>query len=152
MKKWFFILVLPYCLNSQTIYQEINQLIDKKQYTEAEVLARSYVAKNPDDIKYVELLGDSHSHQKDWDEAINQYKILVTRQPNNPSFQYKYGGALGMKALGVSKLKALGIIGDIKSAFLKAAELDPNHIEERWALVGRYIQFPGIVEGSIYKA
>jgi tetratricopeptide (TPR) repeat protein len=57
-----------------------------------------------------------------------------------------------MKALSISKLKALGIIGDVKRAFLKAAELDPNHIDARWALVELYISLPGIVGGSTSKA
>jgi tetratricopeptide (TPR) repeat protein len=57
-----------------------------------------------------------------------------------------------MKALSVSKIKALGIIGDVKSAFLKAAELDPKHIDARWALVELYVSLPGIVGGSISKA
>ena len=34
-----------------------------------------------------------------------------------------------MKALEVNKFKAFGIIGDVKEAFLKAAELDPEHID-----------------------
>jgi hypothetical protein len=32
---------------------------------------------------------------------------------------YKYGGALGMKALEVNKFKALGMIGEIKESFEK---------------------------------
>ena len=57
-----------------------------------------------------------------------------------------------MKALSISKLKALGIIGDVKRSFLKAAELDPNHIDARWALVELYVSLPGIVGGSNSKA
>ena len=42
--------------------------------------------------------------------------------------------------------------GDVKDAFLKAAELDPNHIDTRWALVELYIQLPGIIGGSKSKS
>ncbi|MFT5245245.1 MAG: tetratricopeptide (TPR) repeat protein, partial [Glaciecola sp.] len=60
--------------------------------------------------------------------------------------------ALGMKALSVNKMRALGIIGDVKDAFLKAAELDPKHIDARWALVELYMQLPGIIGGSTSKS
>jgi tetratricopeptide (TPR) repeat protein len=57
-----------------------------------------------------------------------------------------------MKALSINKMKALGIIGDVKEAFLNAAELDPKHIEARWALVELYMQLPGIIGGSKSKS
>ncbi len=57
-----------------------------------------------------------------------------------------------MKAFTVSKLSALTMIGDIKGAFLKAAKLDPKHIDTRWALVEFYVQLPGILGGSIKKS
>ena len=57
-----------------------------------------------------------------------------------------------MKALSISKIKALGIIGDVKKAFLRAAELDPKHIDARWALVELYVSLPGIIGGSNSKA
>ena len=57
-----------------------------------------------------------------------------------------------MKALSVSKFRALGIIGDVKKSFLRAAELDANHIDTRWALVELYMQLPGIIGGSKKKS
>ena len=90
--------------------------------------------------------------KKKWDEAAAEYKKLVNTKPNTANYHYKLGGALGMKALSVSKISALGIIGDVKSSFLKAAELDPNHIEARWALVELYMQLPGIIGGSKSKS
>ena len=57
-----------------------------------------------------------------------------------------------MKARSISKIKALGIIGDVKRSFLTAAQLDPKHIDTRWALVDLYVSLPGIVGGSYSKA
>jgi len=112
----------------------------------------TFLKSNSEDKEAIELLGDAYGHQKKWDKAIEQYQTLTEKEPNNANYQYKYGGALGMKALSISKLKALGIIGDVKQAFLKAAELDPNHIDARWALVELYVSLPGIVGGSNSKA
>jgi tetratricopeptide (TPR) repeat protein len=77
-----------------------------------------------------------------------QYQKLVDLKPKVANYHYKYGGALGMKALSVNKLLAVTYLGDLKEAFLTAVDLDPNHIEARWALVELYMQLPAIVGGS----
>ena len=143
---------MPTFIFSQSIVIEVNQLFQQKQFVKAEEITSSYVLQNPNDLKVIELLGDAYGHQKKWDEAIKQYKKLVETSKNNANYHYKYGGALGMKALEVNKFKALGMIGDVKEAFLKAAELDPEHIEARWALVELYMQLPGIIGGSKKKS
>ncbi|MDT0558406.1 tetratricopeptide repeat protein [Ichthyenterobacterium sp. W332] len=146
------LLLFPSMLLGQSSLEDIPVLFDKKQFKKAEVFLVNYVSENPKDIKGVELLGDAYGHQKKWDEAIEQYEQLVEANATNANYHYKHGGALGMKALTVSKLKALGIIGDVKKAFKRAAELDETHIDARWALVELYMQLPGIVGGSKKKS
>ncbi|MGB0949866.1 MAG: tetratricopeptide repeat protein, partial [Marinirhabdus sp.] len=68
------------------------------------------------------------------------------------NYHFKYGGAMGMKALNISRIRAVTYIGDIKKHFETAARLDLNHIEVRWALVEFYMQLPGILGGSEKKA
>lgn len=152
MKKFLFLLLFPIFSFSQSTVVEINQLLQQKQFRKAEQLASFFVEENPSNFEAIELLGDAYGHQKNWDDAIEQYKKLVDAKENNANYHYKYGGALGMKALEVNKFKALGIIGDVKEAFLKAAELDPEHIDTRWALVELYMQLPGIIGGSKKKS
>jgi tetratricopeptide (TPR) repeat protein len=137
---------------SQSSINDAKKLIDKKEFKKAEQLLSKYITTHQSDFEAIELYGDAYGHQKKWDEAIVQYKKLVEGKPNNANFHYKYGGALGMKALSVNKMRALGIIGDVKDAFLKAAELDPKHIDTRWALVELYMQLPGIIGGSKSKS
>lgn len=152
MKRFLVFILLPMLSFGQSQHETINQLFEAKQYVKAEQVAEDLVNENPNDLEAVELLGDAYGHQKKWDNAIVEYKKLVNAKPNNANYHYKYGGVLGMKALSVSKFKAVGIIGDAKKAFLKAAELDPNHINTRWALVELYMQLPGIIGGSKKKA
>ena len=136
MKNLLFVLLFfPLALLGQSSLSDAESLMNSKNFLKAEKLLTSYLNKNPNDTKAIELLGDAYGHQKKWDEAITYY-----------------GGALGMKALTISKLKALGIIGDVKKSFLKAAELDPNHIDARWALVELYMQLPGLLGGSFKKS
>ena len=129
MKKFLIFIFLPMVAFSKSIEIEVNHLFKQKQFVKAEQMASEYAQQNPNDINAIELLGDAFGHQKKWDEAIEQYRKLVSIKSDNANYHYKYGGALGMKALEVNKLKALGIIGDVKDAFLKAAELDPKHID-----------------------
>jgi tetratricopeptide (TPR) repeat protein len=152
MKHFIFFLLIPVLTFGQASLNDAKKLINKKEFKKAEQLLSEYMKTNTSDLEAIELYGDAYGHQKKWDEAIVQYKKLVEGKPNDANFHYKYGGALGMKALSVSKLKALGIIGDVKDAFLKAAELDPKHIDARWALVELYMQLPGIIGGSKSKS
>ena len=142
----------PLFLIGQTSLTEAQKLIESKQFYKAEKVLILFVNNNPDNIQATELLGDAFGYQKKWDDAITQYKLLVEAKPTEANFHYKYGGALGMKALNVTKIRAIGIIGDVKEAFLKAAQLDPNHVDTRWALVELYMQLPGIIGGSKSKS
>lgn len=152
MKKFLWIFFVSAFCFSQTSKEKAKTYLIEKDYKKAQQELTTFLESNPSDIEAIELLGDAYGYQKKWDNAIEQYEKLKDNYPNNANYHYKYGGALGMKALSVSKLKALGIIGDVKSAFLKAAELDSKHIDTRWALVELYVSLPGIVGGSTSKA
>ncbi len=152
MRNFLYLLIIPVLGFSQTTLNEVDSLFKEKQYLKAEGVISNYLNESPNDLKAIELLGDTYGYQKKWDEAITTYKKLVDINPNSANYQYKYGGVLGMKALAVNKIQALGMIGDIKQAFTKAAELDPKHINTRWALVEFYMQLPGIFGGSKSKS
>ncbi|WP_179354523.1 tetratricopeptide repeat protein [Winogradskyella vidalii] len=152
MYKFLFVLLLTISGFSQTSVENAEAFIAKKEFVKAQNEITTFLESNPNNLKAIELLGDAYGYQEKWDEAIVQYQILKQKRPNNANYHYKYGGALGMKALSINKIKALGIIGDVKESFHKAAQLDPNHIEARWALVELYVSLPGIVGGSFSKA
>lgn len=128
------------------------KLFNDKKFNESKSLFEALLKANPNDLKALEYLGDIAGYQKKWDEAIYYYEKLKKKVPTNADFQYKYGGALGMKAKNVNKMKALGMIDDIEEAFLTAAKLDKKHIDARWALVMLYLELPAIIGGSEAKA
>ena len=133
---------------AQNNYQKAEALFNDNQFEQAEQLFKKNLSTNLRDLKTIEYLGDIAGHQKQWDKAIGYYKTLVETKEDNANYHYKYGGVMGMKALDVNKLRALGMIGEIKRSFKTAAKLDPSHIDVRWALVEFYIQLPGIIGGS----
>lgn len=136
----------------ETDFDKAEKLYQQEKWQQAKSLFESYLKENPTNFKTIEYLGDIAGHQKKWDEAIKQYKILKIQFPKTANYWYKYGGALGMKAKSVNKFKALGMIDEIESSFITATKLDAKHIDSRWALVMLYIQLPGIVGGSESKA
>ena len=143
---------MPLFMLSQSLTIDVNKYFELKEYVKAEQELLEYLKNSPNNLEANELLGDAYGHLENWDGAINSYKVLVDSKPNNADYHYKYGGALGMKARSVSKMKALTIIDDVKEAFLTAAQLDSSHIDARWALVQLYMQLPGIIGGSKNKA
>lgn len=151
MKIFFYLLLCPFLVIGQPNFNDVESLFEKKQYIKAEKNLIEFLERNPNNLQAIELLGDAYGYQKKWDEAIDVYEKLVEADTNKANYHYKYGGALGMKAL-ENKFKAVGFIGDVKSSFTKAAELDPKHIEARWALVELYMQLPGIFGGSKSKS
>ncbi|WP_417885999.1 tetratricopeptide repeat protein [Zunongwangia sp.] len=98
------------------------------------------------------LLGDIASHQKKWDLAIGYYEDLVETDPNSSIYNFKIGGAMGMKALEINKFQAAFLIPTIKDYLEKAVALNPNHIESHRALAELYLQLPGVLGGSLKKS
>lgn len=137
---------------SQSVNEQAIIYLNSGKTHQAKLLLKEQVSKNNSDIKTIELLGDIASFEKKWDSAISYYKQLVDVHPKNPNFNLKYGGALGMKALSVSRVQALIYIPDIKKHLELAAQQDRSQIESRRALVELYTKLPGILGGSEEKA
>lgn len=152
MKHLLILLLISVSAFGQITLEKGLDLIDTKYYAKAEQLLFAYVQSHENDKQGIELLGDAYGYQKKWDKAAEQYELLTQLEPKNANYHYKYGGALGMKALEINKFSALLIIDDIKKAFLKAAELNKNHINTRWALVELYMQLPVIIGGNKNKS
>jgi tetratricopeptide (TPR) repeat protein len=145
-------LLFPTLFWSQTTFEKAQKLFEAENFDKAESLFKSALKENPSDFKSVEYLGDIASRNKKWDDAVSYYKKLKILKPLVANYFYKYGGALGMKALEVNKFKALGMIDEVRASFEQAIVLNPKHIEARWALIELNLQLPGIVGGSQAKA
>lgn len=145
-------IVLPMMMWSQSNFNKAEKLFEAKKYEQAQPVFESFLKENPSHLKTLEYLGDIAGHNKSWDKAIVYYQKLKQLKPAEANYYFKYGNVLGMKAKESNKLKALGMIPEIKESFEKAIELNPKHIEARWALVIIYIQLPGFVGGSESKA
>jgi tetratricopeptide (TPR) repeat protein len=148
----FLFLFLPIMIWSQSNFDEAEKLYISKKYEPAQLMFEALLKINPSNLQTIEYLGDIAGAYKNWDEAIRYYARLKQFKPTEANYFYKYGGAVGMKALGVNKFKALGMISEIKESFEKAVNLNPEHIDARWALVEFYLELPAVIGGSETKA
>lgn len=153
MKKLILIfLLVPICIWSQSSFEKGEKLYRAKKYEEARVLLEAFLKTKPSDVKTNEYLGEIAAHDKSWVKAAEYFKKTKELKPTEADYFYKYGGALAMRAMEINKLKAFGMVEDMKQAFEKAISLNPKHIPARWALIELYLQLPGILGGSESKA
>lgn len=149
MKKVFLVFLLVFwgfspSLFCQSKIDEGEKLLETGEIRKAKEVLLTVRGKE----RAAELLGDIASFNKDWDEAIDFYKWLVSKYPEQADYHFKLGGALGMKALESSNMQAAWLAKDIRKALVRAAELDPRHGQVRRVLVEFYMQLPGIIGGS----
>ena len=153
MKKLIlFFLFVPICIWSQSNFEKAEKLYHAKKYDEARVVFEEVLKSKPSDIKTIEYLGEITAHQKAWIKGAEYFKKLKELKPAEADYFYKYGGCLAMRAMEVNRLKALGMVSEMKESFEKAIVLDPKHLPARWALIEIYLQLPGIFGGSESKA
>lgn len=152
MKFYLYFLFFTLSSFSQSNFDLGQKYFNENNWELAKENFQKVIDNNPNNYQAIEFLGDIFGHQKKWDSAIEKYKTLRDKFPQNANYWYKFGGALGMKAKESNKFKALGMIDDVENAFLKAAALDKKHIDTRWALVMLYIELPAIIGGSEKKA
>src|SRR5688572_6506286 len=120
---------------SQTTFEKSEKLYVKENYKGAKSGFETLLKQNPDHLKTLQYLGEIACRMKAWDKALFYFGRLKNIRPNQADYYYLYGGALALKATSVNKLKALTMINDIRESFEKAIELNPKHIEARWALI-----------------
>jgi len=152
MKFLFIFLVIPIFCLAQNDFQKAENYYKQENFRKAKPIFQEYLKAHPSSNRTKEYLGDIASYSKNWDEALEYFGELVKNDGKSANYHFKYGGAMGMKALEISRIRALTYISDIKYHFERAADLDPKHIEVRWALIEFYIQLPGIIGGSERKA
>lgn len=152
MRHFILFLFLIPMQNFANDFKEAELLFRQGKFALAKPLFEKIVKNDAKNYKAIEYLGDIAGHAKNWNEAIKHYETLKMADPKNANYQFKFGGALGMKAKDANKFAALGMLDEVENAFLTATKLDAKHIESRWALVEYYLQVPGILGGSEKKA
>ena len=153
MKKLIYsLLYIPLVVFSQSDFEKGESYFKTGKYEIAkEFFLKSY-EKYPSDVKTIEYLGDIEGINKQWVKAQEYYLKLRNLYPTNANYHFKYGGALAMQVQKGSYLYAAYHINEMIANFEKAIDLNPNHIEARWALIEVYLRIPSLLGGSEEKA
>ena len=154
MRNVLVILILMVCggVSGQSAFAKAEQYLKQSNYKAALPIYKDLLAEDPRNVKLLIKTGFSYGKLERFEEATHIYKRLLEIDSSNAEYHFYYGGSMGLWAKGISKFKALGMLDDIKYHLKKAADLDPELIETRWALVQLYTELPGIVGGSLSTA
>jgi tetratricopeptide (TPR) repeat protein len=96
--------------------------------------------------------GRQAMQQGDAGKAAGLFEQAVKLQPGNAEYHFWLGSALGRMAREASLFKQASLARKTKAEFERAVELDPNHLEARFALLDYYSIAPGIMGGDMSKA
>ncbi len=134
---------------------EYDALIKAKKYSEAERAATAKLSKEPGNTDA--LLGRidailAAGADSRIAEAIKYSQQCVSAHPSLSGCHLALGKSLGWKAMTGGVMSALGYAGDMREAFKKAVDLNPNNMDARFSLLQFYMMAPGIMGGGTGKA
>lgn len=86
------------------------------------------------------------------ERAAELLEKAISLEPRNADYHYLLGAAYGEQAQKAGKLKQVSLARKTKAAFERAVELNPNHLEARFALISYYLLAPGFMGGGEDKA
>lgn len=155
MKNFYYLIFLFLASGSavaQTQLAQAQNLYDAKNFAASKAILEKLYDADHSDTAALELLANIEGIEKHWSVAIPLFKELTSRKPYDAEVFYRYGGVMARQAQQSSKLKAMTMLNDIESAFQKTIQLEPNHINARWALIEYYIQVPKFLGGGEDKA
>jgi tetratricopeptide (TPR) repeat protein len=76
-----------YGVNESSTLSAIKSLISEKKYDDALIKAQLLLQKNPDEILYNGLLAEIYRGKGDNEKAMEVYRMLIERNPDNPQTQ-----------------------------------------------------------------
>jgi tetratricopeptide (TPR) repeat protein len=147
-----FALIICTGVNAQSAFAKAQQLSNRSNYKEALPIYLKLLQESPKDQKLLRKTGFTYGKLEQFEKATKVYERLLATDNSNADYHFYYGGTMGLLAKNSSKLKAVGMLDDVKFHMKKAAEIDSKHIEVRWALVQLYVELPGIIGGSLSTA
>ncbi|MFO7744590.1 MAG: hypothetical protein R6V36_04310 [Psychroflexus sp.] len=148
MKTFLFVVLFPLMAFSQSSFQQGKKAFEYGDYETAVSIFTTLRENKPSDKMARDYLGQAYARLESWEKSAEVNKTLVEDYPENAEYHFRYGGSLGLVAKESNSFKALSLLGDVKFHLKEAIDLNPKHIEARWALLQMYLELPGIIGGS----
>ncbi len=129
------------------------QLFDEEQYAEAKEIFQNLADEDNTNAEVAFYLGRISLILDDDPKLAQKWlKKAVKYDDCKADYHFWLGQAYGIRAQNAGIFKAPGLAKKVKKEFLRALELDPDHLDARFGLMQFYLQAPGIVGGSAEKA
>ena len=134
------------------VLSNVEQLIEVGQFTEAKTKLDSVLKAEPQNNEALYFMGLLTFKRDQYDESVSflQKAIKITGQ------DYRYheliGQAMGFKAQRSGAVKGALLLPKIKTAFLKAIDLNPNALKAKEGLFVFYLFTPSVAGGDEKKA
>ncbi len=138
-------------VNAQRLQIGIEKFENEK-YDEAAKTFNSFKSANTDYAEARYYLGRIAIEKRKYKDARSNFKEAIKENENVSKYHKYYGVALGNLMADAGQLRQAMLAPKMKSAFKRAAELNPTDEEAQKALVNFYSQAPGILGGSWEKA
>jgi len=152
MKLLVVLCVLPWLLYAQSV-QEGETEFHEGHFSRAKEIFEAVLAKDEKTAEAHYRLGliELRREYRDQDAAVDHMERATELDPSNANYQYGYGEALGVKAQNSGIFKQAFLATKVKSAFLRAVELNPKLVEARIGLAQYYLRAPSIMGGDEEK-
>ena len=163
--KYFFAIILAfflasvngsYCQSSGSTsgndLTKAKELLKEKKYDESKAILQKILDKNDKQAEPHYILSRIYYFQNNIDDAEDEAEEAVKLGADSAQYHYWLGVCYGRDAQNASVFRKPFLAGDVKNEFLKAIELNPNHIEAHAGLAQFYLFAPGIMGGDDNKA
>jgi len=149
MTRWL-LLLLPAAIALGQTVDDAKTLFRAGNVREARTMLEQILAKdeNNADAHYWMAAVLMHRDIRDLDAATDHIEEAVEHNPDNADYQFLLGGVYGQTAQSAGVFKQAFLAPKIKRAFLRAVELNPEHVDARIALAQYYLMAPGIMGGD----
>ena len=128
------------------------ELFDAGQIEQAHPIFAAAVQNDPTNAEALFYLGQVELMTGEFDAAVQHLKLAVDIDDQKSVYYQKLGEAYGSKAGEANFIRQVGLAGNIKDAFERAVELDPENIDARLGLVTYYVNAVSITGGASKKA
>jgi len=132
----------------QAVRDQVNQLLQHRQFAEAQAILEKVVAAEPANAEAYFHLGRTQIARGDHEHAVASFETATNLEPANSEYFRLLGDAYGITAQKAGLFAKFGWAKKCKAAYEKSVELDRQNVDARWSVMEYCRLAAGVVGGS----
>jgi tetratricopeptide (TPR) repeat protein len=145
-------IVVPSVFQTPSTFERGASLFDEGRYAEAERELTAVASASPSNSAALYYLGRIALERDDVDHAVRWLERAVRLDDRRSDYHYWLGRALGRQAASRNFIRKAILARKMRSAFERAVQLDPEHVDARTELGRYYLLAPRLLGGGVTKA